>query len=196
MTRGTGVRIAAWVAVAASAVLAIAFSTRFGSDPSLSASPLIGQPAPAVTLPLLDGEGEMALGDLQGRIVVVNFFASWCLECRTEHDDLLAISGAFAEQDVQMVQIAYDDRPADSLAFLDELGSTDETIYLTDVDSRAAIGFGVRGVPETFFIDADGIVQGKISGESNALLLAETIDTMLAGGIPGAQTVGETRTRD
>ena len=98
--------------------------------------------------------------------------------------------------DVHFVQIAYDDRPADTEAFLDELGRSPETLYLTDRESRAAIAFGVRGVPETFFIDAAGVVQGKISGESNALLLSETIDTMLSGGTPGEQTVGEVQTRD
>ena len=196
MKPGTGVKIAAWTVVAASAVLAVAFSTRFGSDPSLSPSPLIGRPAPDVTIPLLDGTGDVALSDLQGQVVVVNFFASWCLECRTEHAALVATSNAYADENVQMVQVAYDDRPADSLAFLDALGTSDRTLYGTDEGSRAAIAFGVRGVPETFFIDENGTVQGKISGESNAILLGDTIDTMLAGETPGAQTVGEVQTRD
>jgi cytochrome c biogenesis protein CcmG/thiol:disulfide interchange protein DsbE len=193
---GTGVKIAAWTVVAASAILAVAFSTRFGSDPGLSPSPLIGKPAPDVTVPLLDGSGDVTLADLQGQVVVVNFFASWCLECRTEHAALVATSDAYADQNVQMIQIAYDDRPEDSMTFLEALGRSDETWYATDEGSRAAIGFGVRGVPETFFIDESGIVQGKISGESNAILLGETIDTMLAGETPGAQTVGDVQTRD
>ncbi|MDH4309662.1 MAG: TlpA family protein disulfide reductase, partial [Acidimicrobiia bacterium] len=56
-------------------------------------------------------------------------------------------------------------------------------------------GFGLRGVPETFFIDRQGIVRGKISGESNALLLGQTLDVMLAGGDPGSKTVGDVQTR-
>lgn len=196
MKPGTGVKIAAWIVVAASAILAVAFSTRFGSDPGLSASPLIGQAAPDARLPLLDGSGDVALADLEGEIVVVNFFASWCLECRTEHAALVATSDAYADQHVQMIQIAFDDRRDDTLGFLDALGTSERTIYATDVNSRAAIGFGVRGVPETFFIDENGIVQGKISGEANAILLADTIDTMLAGETPGAQTVGDVQTRD
>ena len=196
MRPGTGVKIAAWTVVTLSAILAVAFTTRFGSDPGLSASPLIGKEAPDVTVRLLDASGEVALADLEGQVVVVNFFASWCLECRTEHAALVATSNAYADQRVQMVQIAFDDDPADSRDFLDELGRSDRTLYTTDVNSRAAIGFGVRGVPETYFIDEDGIVQGKISGESNAILLADTIDTMLAGETPGAQTVGTVQTRD
>lgn len=196
MSGARGIKLAAWAVVIGSAVLAVAFATRFGSDPGLSASPLIGQPAPELTLPALDGTGDVTLSDLEGEIVVVNFFASWCLGCRTEHAALVATSEAFADRGVQFVQIAYDDRPDDSLAFLDELGSTPETLYLSDVDSLAAIGFGLRGVPETYFIDADGVVQGKISGESDALVLGETIDTMLAGGTPGEQVVGEVQSRD
>ncbi len=196
MKRGSGVKIAAWVVVVASAVLAVAFSTRFGSDPSLSASPLIGKQAPEVVVSTLDGSGELALSEVDGEVIVVNFFASWCLECRTEHADLVATANAWSSRDVRFIQIAYDDRPADTVAFLDELGRSPETVYLTDLESRAAIAFGVRGVPETFFIDAAGVVRGKISGESNALLLSETIDTMLSGGTPGDQTVGEVQTRD
>lgn len=196
MRRGSGVKIAAWAVVIASAVLAVAFSTRFGSDPGLSASPLIGQQAPDVVVPTLDGNDEVSLSDIDAEVVVVNFFASWCLECRTEHADLVATANAWSARNVRFVQIAYDDRPVDTEAFLDELGRSPETLYLTDQESRAAIAFGVRGVPETFFIDASGVVQGKISGESNALLLSETIDTMLSGGTPGEQTVGEVQTRD
>jgi cytochrome c biogenesis protein CcmG/thiol:disulfide interchange protein DsbE len=181
--------------VAGSAVLAVALATRFGTDPGLGPSPLLGQPAPDVTLPRLDGTGELSLTSLTGEIVVVNFFASWCLECRTEHDDLVATSEAYAGSGVQFVQIAYEDTPEAAMAFLTELGTTPETIYLDDPDSRAAIGFGLRGVPETFFIDPEGIVRGKISGESNAILLAETIDTMLAGEDPGAQVVGQVQSR-
>jgi cytochrome c biogenesis protein CcmG, thiol:disulfide interchange protein DsbE len=191
-----GMKIAAWAMVAGTAVLAVAFSTRFGSDPGLSASPLIGRPVPDLTLPALDGSGEVNLAALQGDILVVNFFASWCPGCRTEHAGLLATSRAFADRGVRFVQIAYDDRPDDSRAFLDELGTTPETLYLSDVSSSAAIGFGLRGVPETYFVDAAGIVQGKISGETNALILGETLDTMIEGGTPGEQVVGEVLSRD
>jgi cytochrome c biogenesis protein CcmG/thiol:disulfide interchange protein DsbE len=195
MTPGTGVKIAAAAAVVVSIVLAVALSTRFGSDPNIQASPLIGQRAPDVTVTALDGSGDVRLADLEGDIVVVNFFASWCPGCRTEHRVLIAASNAYADRGVQLVQIAYDDDPSDTRRFLDELGRADDTLYLTDQSSAAAIGFGLRGVPETYFIDRNGIVQGKISGETDALLLAETIDTMLAGDAPGAKDVGEVQSR-
>jgi cytochrome c biogenesis protein CcmG, thiol:disulfide interchange protein DsbE len=196
MSGARGLKFAAWAVVVGTAVLAVAFSTRFGSDPSLSASPLIGKPIPDLTLPALDGSGDVSLSEMEGDILVVNFFASWCPGCRTEHAGLLATSQAFADRDVRFIQIAYDDRPDDSRAFLEALGTTPETLYLSDVSSSAAIGFGLRGVPETYFVDASGIVQGKISGETNALILGETLDTMLGGGTPGEQVVGEVLTRD
>jgi cytochrome c biogenesis protein CcmG, thiol:disulfide interchange protein DsbE len=190
-TTGRGVRIAAWAVVVGAAVLAVAFSTRFGADPALTASPLLDQPAPDLELPLLDGSGHIALGDLAGEIVVVNFFASWCLECRYEHADLVGTASAFADRGVRFVQVAYEDRPEDSAAFLDELGTSPETVYVADPESRAAIGFGIRGVPETFFIDADGVVRGRIQGESNAALLGQTLDAMLRGDRPGEHVAGE-----
>lgn len=190
-TTGRGARVAAWAVVVGAAILAVAFSTRFGADPALTASPLLDQPAPGLDLPLLDGSGELTLADLQGEIVVMNFFASWCLECRYEHADLVGTAAAFADRGVRFVQVAYEDRPEDTAAFLSELGASPETLYVTDPGSRAAIGFGIRGVPETFFIDAEGVVRGKIQGESNAVLLGRTLDAMLRGDRPGEHVAGE-----
>lgn len=192
---GRSVQIAAIVVVIVAAGLAVVFSSRFGRDPNLVDSPLIGQPVPSVELQLLDGSGTVSLDDLRGEIVVVNFFASWCLGCRNEHADLVATAEAFADQGVRFVQIAYQDRPEDSIAFLNELGFSPSTIYLDDVGSRTSIAFGVFGIPETYFIDPDGIVRGKIQGETNALLLGQTLDTMSRGEAPGTQIVGDVQSR-
>lgn len=181
--------------MAAALVVAVAFATRFGTDPSLSGSPLLDQPAPDVTLPLLDGTGDLSLAELEGQVVVVNFFASWCLQCRFEHDDLVATAEAFADRGVTFVQVAYEDDPEDTIRFLNELGLSPVTRYVTDPGSRAAIGFGIRGVPETFFIDPAGVVRGKIQGESDAVLLGSTIDAILAGQAPGEYVAGEVQGR-
>ena len=197
MTEASIARVAkpaAIVVVIVSAGMAVVFSSRFGRDPNLVPSPLIGQPAPAFELPLLDGTGTAALTDFRGQIVVVNIFASWCPGCRSEHDDLVATSDAFAGSGVKFIQISYQDEPSDTIAFLNELGTSSATTYLVDEGSRAAIAFGVFGVPETYFIDADGIVRGKIQGETNALLLGNTIDTIKRGEDPGSQVVGDVQT--
>lgn len=188
---GRSIRVTAFALVVLSAGLAVVFSSRFGRDPNLVPSPLIGQSAPNFELPFVDGTGSAALTDFEGQIVVVNFFASWCPACRTEHPDLVATAEAFADSGVKFVQIAYQDRPEDTLEFLDELGISPATTYLNDENSRVAIAFGLFGVPETYFIDESGVVRGKIQGESNAFLLGQTIDVMKRGLDPGSTVVGD-----
>lgn len=186
-------RLVSGLAVAATLVLAVVLASRFGNDPSLVASPLLGQPAPKVALPRLDrvdAEDPVVLADLRGQVVVVNYWASWCVACRAEHDDLVATASAFEDRGVSFVGVVYQDRRESATAFLDELGWGDNYEYVIDPGSRAAIAFGVFGVPETFFINRDGVVVGKITGESNAVLLGSTLDEILAGRRPGEQTAG------
>jgi cytochrome c biogenesis protein CcmG/thiol:disulfide interchange protein DsbE len=185
------VQIAALIIIAVSVGMALVFSSRFGSDPDLVSSPLVGQQAPDIQLQSLDTDEVIDLSDLRGDIVVINFFSSWCLECRKEHADLVATAEAFAGQGVQFMQVAFDDEPNASRGFLDELGRSEHTLYASDLEGRAAISFGVFGVPETYFLDQDGVVVGKIQGESNALLLGQTIDRIKAGERPGQQVVGD-----
>jgi len=181
--------------VGVTVVMAVVLASRFGTDPGLVDSPLIGQPAPEFTLAGLDGSGGTSLSDLRGDIVVVNFFASWCLECREEHADLVAASESFANQDVTFVQVGYQEEAAQSLDYLAEAGASEATLYLADPGSRTAIAYGVFGIPETFFIDPDGTVVGKIIGEADALILGATIDSIRNGEQPGQQITGDTQQR-
>lgn len=190
--RGRRVAVAAWAIVGLTAVLAVVFASRFGTDPGLSESPLIGQPAPSLVLPGLLDDTEVEIHE-PGEIAVVNFFASWCLECRIEHDALVATADAFVDGDVRFIAVAYQDEPADSLRFLEEEGMSQATSYVSDPTSRAAIAFGVFGIPETYFINADGTVVGRIIGPTDALTLGSTIDAIKAGGTPGEQRLGNTR---
>lgn len=173
--------------------LAVVLASRFGSDPTLVDSPLIGQPAPDFDLTTLDGRDRVALGDLEGDIVVVNFFASWCLQCRAEHDDLVATSDAFGENGVAFVQIGYQESPSESLEYLAQAGTSEWTRYAADPGSRTAIAYGVFGIPETFFIDDNGVVVGKIIGETDALTLGATIDAIKRGEQPGQSVTGDTQ---
>lgn len=193
--RGRWLRLAGFGVAAATIVLAVVLASRFGTDPGLVESPLIGRPAPAFDLPTLSGESSVALAELEGEVVVVNFFASWCLECRNEHDDLVATANAFADRGVQFVQISYQEEPEISLGYLVGAGMSDATLYLADPGSRTAIAYGVFGIPETFFIDEDGTVVGKIIGEADALTLGATLDTILEGGTPGQTITGDTQQR-
>jgi cytochrome c biogenesis protein CcmG, thiol:disulfide interchange protein DsbE len=187
------VRWARWLAIAAvAAVVATGgvLGARFGTDPTLVASPLLGRPAPRATLPLLDGGGQVSLEALRGQVVVVNFWASWCAPCRAEHPDLVAAAAAYRAAGVRFVGVVYQDTPQAARRFLEELGRGQGYLYVTDPGSRAAIDFGVFGIPETFFIDRRGTVAAKITGKSSFPLLADTLDQLLAGKTPGSRQTG------
>ncbi|HEX6299877.1 MAG TPA: redoxin domain-containing protein, partial [Acidimicrobiia bacterium] len=153
------------------------------------------EPAPGFELAPLEGGDPISLADLNGDIVLVNFFASWCLQCRNEHAALTSTANAFAEQGVTLVQIAYQESPPASLNYLETAGRSDAAFYLADPGSRTAIAYGVFGIPETFFIDEEGIVVGKIIGESDAFTLGATIDAIKRGEVPGQSVTGDTQQR-
>ncbi|NNC41329.1 MAG: redoxin domain-containing protein [Acidimicrobiia bacterium] len=163
-------------------VLALVFNSRFGVDPRVVESPLIGLSAPNVELAYIDQGGTLAIGDLKGEVVVVNFFASWCIPaCRDEHPSLTAAAADYESRGVHFVGIATSDKPADTMRFLDTYGWGTNYSYLDDPDSRAGVEFGTFGVPETFVIDAAGRVTHKFTGPVTYNELAAELDRVLAG---------------
>jgi cytochrome c biogenesis protein CcmG/thiol:disulfide interchange protein DsbE len=187
-----------WVAIAGGLVfviVAVIFASRFGSDPSISSSPLIGKPAPTSEIALMDGTGGISVEDFSGDIRVVNYWASWCLGCRTEHAALLRAASDYADFGVTFIAINYQDNPSNAEAFLDEFGRSQATIYTVDEDSRTAFQWGVLGLPETFFVDREGIVVGKVSGPVTHGLLTQTIDRIILGESIGDIETGEVENR-
>lgn len=180
-----------WSAVLV-AVLAVGTGALFGArldrDPNLVSTPLIGEPVPDRRLPYLEADQGISLTDLQGEVVVVNFWASWCVACREEHPAFNAAAAAYQEAGVQFVGVVYQDKESAAKAFLDEMGRGEDYIQLTDPGSRLAIDLGVFGVPETFFIDREGRIAAKITGPSTFPLLARVLDEMLAGKDPEPTT--------
>lgn len=162
-------------------VFGIIFVRRIGSDITLAPTPLENKPVPDVAIEYLDSDGEFRLTDFSGDIVVLNFWASWCTNCRAEHQALLSAAAGYEGLGVDFVGVAYLDDRSNSLAFLDELGRGDPYTYGIDEGSRVAVEFGVVGLPETFFIDADGIVRAKVSGPVSAPLLQKTLDALILG---------------
>ncbi|MEZ5971969.1 MAG: DsbE family thiol:disulfide interchange protein [Hyphomonadaceae bacterium] len=120
---------------------------------------MIGQPAPAYALARLEGDRRLTNGERTGRAYVVNLFASWCTPCRAEHPQLLTLS----RQGVDIVGIAYKDRPEAATAYLAELGNPFTDVGL-DPDGRYGLEIGVTGVPETFVIGPDGVIRAAYRG--------------------------------
>ncbi len=189
------VRAAVGAAATFLLVLAVVFASRLGVDPRLSLTPLLDREAPDRDIPLLASEGAVNPAELTGKVVVVNFWGPWCVWCDDEHPALLAAARAYTDRDVVFLGVAWKTTESAATRFLDRYG-WGNLIYAHDRDLRAVIDFGVWGAPETFFIDPEGTVVAKISGPSDALVLTQTIDRILAGERPGARTVGETQTPD
>lgn len=129
-------------------------------DPGEIPSPFIGKSVPAFRLPVLDGTGEVSDADLKGHVTVFNVFASWCLPCKVEHPILMRLA---REGMVRVIGLNYKDKPADAKKWLAELGNPFARIGV-DEKGRVAIDFGVYGVPETFIVDARGIIRYKHVG--------------------------------
>jgi cytochrome c biogenesis protein CcmG/thiol:disulfide interchange protein DsbE len=144
----------------------------FGRDPLEIAAPIIGRPAPDWTLTTLDGE-TLSSSDLAGRPYVVNFWASWCGPCVAEHPILTGTQADFADE-LAIVGVLYNDEPEDGRAFLARYGDTGYD-HVVDDAGRLAIEYGVTGPPETFFVDADGIVRAKQFGPLTAALMDERL---------------------
>jgi cytochrome c biogenesis protein CcmG/thiol:disulfide interchange protein DsbE len=183
-----------WAAIAAAMafmLLAIIFASRFGGDPAISSSPLIGQPAPTAPMELLDRAGEVSLADFPDDIIVVNYWASWCLSCIGEHPALLQAAADYEDEGVTFISINYQDTQRNAVAWLDDLGWSEETVYAVDVGSTTAFAWGVLGIPETFFVDRDGIVVGKVSGPVTYSLVARTLNQIIEG-----ESVGDIKTGD
>jgi len=136
--------------------LTIYFFVSLSHDPSALPSAMIDQEAPAFTLAGL-GETKpgLATDQLTGQVVLINFFASWCVPCRAEHPLLMSIPH---ELGVPLYGIAYKDKPEDAARFLSELGDPYGRIG-ADRDGRVGIDFGVYGVPETYIIDKAGHIR-------------------------------------
>ncbi len=133
-----------------------------GRDNSTIPSALIGRPAPETSLPPLEGSGMPGLesADFAGRVTLVNVWASWCAPCREEHPVLmeLARDGRFT-----IAGLNYKDEPQNALRFLGSLGNPFQAVG-TDRNGRAAIQWGVYGVPETFVVGKDGTIVYKHVG--------------------------------
>ena len=165
------------------------FAFGFTRNPSEIPSPLPGNAAPNFSLGVFaPGESPLArnvgdtirLADQNGKVVVVNFWASWCLACRDEHVALSETAREYPDK-AQFIGVLYNDRPAAGSRWIAQMGGQSYP-SVTDNDSRTAIDYGLYGVPETFIIDPQGRIAYKHLGPISAATLRLKIDSLLPRG--------------
>ncbi len=154
------------------AVLAAALLRGGGGDPG---GPLVGKPAPDFTLTTLDG-GSVKLSALRGRPVLLNFWASWCIPCRDEAPLLADLARGQGANGLAVVGVVYQDKPGDAKRFRDQYGLTFPS--LLDPKLNTAIDYGVGAVPESFFIDKNGVVQKHLRQELTRETLASELGSI------------------
>jgi len=147
----------------------------------------VQKPAPEFTLPLFNG-GEFTMYEHLGQPVVVNFWASWCPPCREEARTLERVWRAY-NGDVVFVGIDIQDRESNARAYLDEFNVTYSNGL--DVDGKITIDFGVIGLPVTFFVSKQGVVERRWVGAIKERKLVAWVDELVAGVEPSGEAEGE-----
>lgn len=153
-------------------------------DPRHIPTVLEGKPAMPIAGTDLVSGAPVSLAQLKGKVVLVNFWASWCAECVKEHANLLRLQQEFgANPDFAMLGVVYQDKAEGAQAFLARKGAA----YPNILDDKGGVGidYGVYGVPETFLIDRNGMIRckqfGPILGEAREKLAQRWLPTLLAG---------------
>lgn len=166
-----------WLPLTALLALGALLYSGIGRDPSVLPSPLIGKPTPAFELPLLEApERRIARDDLLGAPYLLNVFASWCATCQLEHPVLKA----FADSgQVRIVGLNWKDTPDAAKRWLSRHGNP-YALVLVDEVGGVGIDLGVYGTPESFLIDADGVIRWKHVGELTPAIIDRDLKPLLA----------------
>lgn len=150
-------------------------------------SAFLGKPAQTFQVAWLQGQQHLghtadakgfSLADFKGRPLILNFWASWCYSCREEARDFEAFWQMYKDKGIAVAGIAIQDSPEAALQFAQTYGKT-YMLGLDSEDGKAAIDYGVTGVPETFIIDRNGVVIHKEAGPMTTQMLAEYAEKLL-----------------
>ena len=159
----------------------------FTRDARYIQSPLVARQASSFSLTLFDGK-VVRLEDFRGKAVLINFWASWCIPCRAEAVALENAWQKYKDRGVVFVGVNIQDKEEDARAFMKEFGIT----YLNgrDESGKIAIDYGVWGIPETFFIDPQGGITYKHTGEVKVPIIEAKLDEALRGVVSAEGTGG------
>jgi cytochrome c biogenesis protein CcmG/thiol:disulfide interchange protein DsbE len=153
--------------------LAVLLFYGLGTNPREVPSPLVGKPAPKFSLPALRDPGRtVSNADLEGRISLVNVWASWCISCRAEHQELMRLSRE--EKDIQILGLNWKDDAGDATRMLQMYGNP-YLVTAFDPDNKVGIDWGVYGAPETFVVDPHGIIRHKRIGPIDTKVWEQTL---------------------
>lgn len=140
-------------------------------------SPLVGKPAPVFTLPHLHSpDKQFSTQEMKGKVWMLNVWASWCVSCKEEHPVLMDLA---RQNIVPIYGLNYKDKREDGEAWLRRYGDP-YTLSVSDVEGRVGIDYGVYGVPETYVIDKQGVIQYKLVGVVTPQNLREKILPLIA----------------
>jgi len=157
--------------IALALLLFVGVRMNSGKDNSAIPSPLLGKAAPELLLPeLVLPESHLGIADLKGKAYVLNVWGSWCVSCRVEHPVITEL----AQSGIMVVGYNYKDSPEDAARWLARYGNP-FALVVQDRDGQAALDWGIYGAPETFVIDAAGVVRFKHIGPLTPEIVQEKI---------------------
>lgn len=159
----------------------------FSRDPRYIPSPLMGRQAQPFTLTLFDGK-KLSLDDLRGKIVFLNFWASWCPPCRAEATELEAAWQGLKDKNIVFLGINIQDTEENALAYLREFNVTYPNGR--DASGKVAIDYGVWGIPETFFIDPQGRITYKHVGTLGSAIITAKLEEARRGIVSAKEGKG------
>ena len=172
-------RLARYAAAAIILGLAVVLTLAFRRDPHDIKTGTVGKPAPAFALPSLADGSTVSLDAYKGKVVVLNFWSSWCIPCKVENPALVDAWERYRGTDVVLIGIVFQDTKDAARDYTARLGNT--WTSAVDDDGRVALGYGVFGPPETYFIDADGVIAGRHIGPIDEQTLLTGIESLRKG---------------